>query len=243
MPGRTPTLAAIRRRLRELGDPADAEFLQRFFKTGPGQYGEGDRFLGIRVPAVRALARGLRGLPLKTIDALLHEPWHEARLLAVILLADAYKRGDKTECDALYALYMRSTACINNWDLVDSSAEHVVGPHLAGKERRRVLGRLARSKLVWDRRIALLATFHYIRRGEFADTLELAQSLLGDSHDLIHKAAGWMLREVGNRDARTLETFLDAHAHEMPRTMLRYAIEKLPPPARRRYMSATAEAV
>jgi 3-methyladenine DNA glycosylase AlkD len=233
------TAASLRRRLRELGDARDAAFLQGFFKTGPGEYGEGDRFLGIRVPVIRRVAREARGLPLDQIEALLHEPWHEARLLGVILFADAYERGSPRERGAIFRLYLRNAPRINNWDLVDVSAPNVVGVHLATRPRNR-LDKLARSKNLWERRIAIVSTQHFIRNGEFDDTLRIARLLMRDPHDLIHKAVGWMLREVGKRDRATLESFLTEHAHEMPRTMLRYAIERLPPRDRARFMSARA---
>jgi 3-methyladenine DNA glycosylase AlkD len=232
---KAPTAASARKRIRALGDPNDALFLQGYFKTGPGEYGEGDRFLGIRVPVVRRLAKELRDLPLDQIEALLHDRWHEARLLALVLLGDAYERASSTEREAIFDLYLRNTKWINNWDLVDSSAGRVVGAHLANRPRK-LLDRLARSPTLWERRIAIIATQHFIRNGEFDDTIRLAEVLLHDSHDLIHKAVGWMLREVGNRDRATLQAFLDKHAREMPRTMLRYAIEKLPPADRRRFM-------
>jgi 3-methyladenine DNA glycosylase AlkD len=238
---RPTTAVSVRRRLRELCDPRDALFLQGFFKTAPGQYGEGDRFLGIRVPVIRRVAREARGIPLDQIEALLHERWHEARLLAVILLADAYERGSAAERAAIFRAYLRNAPRINNWDLVDVSAPNVVGAHLATRPRHR-LDKLARSKSLWERRIAIVATQHFIRNGEFDDTLRVARLLLHDTHDLIHKAVGWMLREVGKRDRATLESFLDEHAHEMPRTMLRYAIERLPPRDRTRFMAARAVA-
>jgi 3-methyladenine DNA glycosylase AlkD len=237
-----PTAAGARKRLRALANPEDARFLQRFFKTGPGQYGAGDRFLGIRVPALRRVARELRGLPLDQIEVLLHDPWHEARLLALVLLGDAYTRGSPVERETIFRAYLRNTHWINNWDLVDVSAGPIVGAHLATRSRR-LLDRLARSRSLWERRIAIIATQAFIRNGGFDDTLRIAERLMHDSHDLIHKAVGWMLREVGNRDRRRLEGFLDAHAHEMPRTMLRYAIEKLPPADRRRFMDARAHRI
>ena len=236
---RATTAASIRKRLRELGDPTDAVFLQRFFKTGPGQYGEGDRFLGIRVPEIRRLARELRGLPLDQIHALLLDPCHEARLLSVVLLGEQYKRGSPDKRDAIFRLYMDNAARVNNWDLVDLSAPNIVGAHLATRSRKR-LERLARSRSLWERRIAIVATQHFIRNGEFDDTLRIARMLMHDPHDLIHKAVGWMLREVGKRDRRTLEAFLDEHAHEMPRTMLRCAIERLLPRDKSRFMAARA---
>jgi 3-methyladenine DNA glycosylase AlkD len=230
-----PPPAEIEARLHALGKPADAAFLQGFFRTGPGEYGEGDRFLGIRVPVLRKLARELRGLPLDDAAALLRSAWHEARLLALLVLVDAYARGDAEAREAVYRLYLASTRHINNWDLVDTSAPHVVGAHLMGGDRS-ILDDLARSKSLWERRIAILATQHFIRRGDFGTTLRIAEVLVDDGHDLIHKAVGWMLREVGNRDRAAEEAFLRRHHRTMPRTMLRYAIEKFPPELRQRYL-------
>jgi 3-methyladenine DNA glycosylase AlkD len=229
------TAADARRRLRELANRKDAVFLQRFFKTGAGQYGAGDKFLGIRVPVLRRVARELRGMPVNEIEAVLQDEWHEARLLALFLLVDAFNRGSSADRDAIAKLYLRNTRWINNWDLVDSSAAPIIGAHLASRSRK-VLDTLAHSSLIWERRIAIVATHHFIRNGEFGDTLRIATQLLDDEQDLIHKATGWMLREVGNRDRGALERFLEAHAATMPRTTLRYAIEKLPPADRRRFM-------
>jgi 3-methyladenine DNA glycosylase AlkD len=236
--GERPTLPAVRRRLRELGDPQDAEFLQRFFRTAPGQYGAGDKFLGIRVPVTRRVAREFRGLSLNDTIVLLHDPWHEARLLSLILLVDAYERGTPDEREAIFRAYVKNASRVNNWDLVDTSAPQIVGAHLATR-RRGLLDRLARSENLWERRIAIIATQHFIRNGEFDDTIRIAKRLLDDEHDLIHKAVGWMLREVGKRDIRPLEAFLEEHAHEMPRTMLRYAIERMTPAQRKHFMAAS----
>jgi 3-methyladenine DNA glycosylase AlkD len=233
-----PTAAEIESRLRQLGSPQDAEFLQRYFRTGPGEYAEGDRFLGIRVPAIRQLVRTYRGTSLDEVAALLQSQWHEARLLALLLLVDTYARGDAATREAVYRLYLGSTRYINNWDLVDLSAPHVVGAHLAGGDRSE-LERLARSASLWERRIAMLATQHFIRRSEFGTALRIAEILVEDRHDLIHKAVGWMLREVGNRDRAAEEAFLRRHLAVMPRTMLRYAIEKFPPELRRAYLAGT----
>lgn len=222
-------------RLQGMASAADAVFLQRYFRTGPGEYGEGDRFLGIRVPVLRRLVREYRGVPVGQVAELLRSPWHEARLLALLLLVDAYARGDADAREAIYRLYLDSTAHVDNWDLVDSSAPHVVGAHLENRDRG-VLDELARSESLWERRIAILATLHFIRRGDFATTLHVAELLLHDPHDLIHKAVGWMLREVGNRDRAAEEVFLRRHCRTMPRTMLRYAIEKFPPALRRAYL-------
>jgi 3-methyladenine DNA glycosylase AlkD len=231
------TAAAIRRELRAAADPSRAALLQRFFKTGPGEYAEGDRFLGLTVPQVRAIAAKHQMLPLSDLAALLASPWHEERLLALVMLVRQYERGTAAQREAIYRLYRRRTACINNWDLVDCSAGSIVGAHLAARDRR-VLERLARSPLVWERRIAVISTFFFIRRGELQPTLRMARLLLDDDHDLIHKAVGWMLREVGKQDRAVLQRFLDAHAHRMPRTMLRYAIERFPERLRQRYLRA-----
>jgi 3-methyladenine DNA glycosylase AlkD len=225
----------IEARLREMGDPESARVLRGYFRTGPGEYGEGDRFLGIRVPAIRGLVREYRGVAPREMDTLLGSEWHEARLLALLLMVDAYARGDAAAREAIYRLYLARTSRINNWDLVDLSAPNIVGAHMVEGDRS-VLEGLARSQLLWERRIAILATQHFIRRGDFGTTLRIAEMLVDDRHDLIHKAVGWMLREVGNRDREAEETFLRRHHSTMPRTMLRYAIEKFPPDLRRRYM-------
>ena len=229
------SLAVVKRRLRAEANPADAVFLQRFFKTAPGQYGAGDKFLGIRVPATRKLAREFADLPLPDVERLLHEPWHEARLLALMLMVDGYERGDSATRVKLFRMYLSNTAYVNNWDLVDSSAAGIVGAHLETRSRAR-LDALSKSGNLWERRIAIIATLWMIRRGEFDDTLRISERLLGDKHDLIHKAVGWMLREVGKRDTAVLEAFLDTHSGRMPRTALRYAIERMSVAQKKRYM-------
>lgn len=230
------SLAAIRKSLRDAGNPNDAVFLQRFFKTGPGQYGEGDVFLGIRVPASRALARQFAELPLDDIEKLLHDKYHEARLVALILLVGRYERGDDAERQRVYRMYLANTDRINNWDLVDLSAPNIVGAHLVTRSRA-PLDKLAKSKNLWERRIAIVATYWFIRLHQFDDTLRISTALLGDTQDLIHKAVGWMLREVGKRDESVLERFLDEHATTMPRTALRYSIERMTPERRKHYMA------
>lgn len=218
------------------GNPRIAAKSRRFFKTGKGEYGEGDKFLGIRVPVLRRLCREYRGAPLRTALELLKSPFHEARLLALLMLVDRYERSrDDGERGAIYRAYLRHTARINNWDLVDCSAPRIVGAHLLDKDRA-PLYRLARSKSLWERRIAIMATFSFIRDDDFSDTLRIAELLLRDGEDLIHKAAGWMLREVWKRDPDALKIFLAQHAREMPRVMLRYAVEKLPPGERRAWL-------
>jgi len=226
------------RELRALAEPDRVPTLARFFKTGPGEYGEGDRFLGVRVPRIRALAREFRDLSLEESLNLLQSPWHEARLLALIIMIGKFQRGGAVERRSLYESYLANTGRINGWDLVDASAEHIVGAFLMDRSRS-PLRSLARSPSIWERRIAILATFHFLRRGEVEETLAIARILLHDDEDLIHKAVGWLLREVGKRDRRAEEAFLAHHYREMPRTMLRYAIERFEPEVRRAYLEGS----
>jgi 3-methyladenine DNA glycosylase AlkD len=225
-------------RIKDLGDPKRARDLQRFFKTGPGEYGEGDVFAGLRVPEIRKLAKEYQSLPLPTAVHLLHSPIHEARLLALLIMVRSYQQGDALLKEQIYQIYLQNTRFINSWDLVDLSADRIVGPHL-GALSRDPLQLLAKSDLIWDRRIAIMATFHFIRKGEFSETLKMAQLLLKDKEDLIHKAVGWMLREIGKRNEKTEESFLETHYKTMPRTMLRYAIEKFPEDLRQGYLKGT----
>lgn len=232
--------AAIRARLRPLANPRIAGPSQQFFKTAPGDYGHGDRFLGIRVPALRKIAREFRAAPLPAALALLRSPYHEERLVALFMLVHRYARGTQRERDRIYAQYLKHVPKqVNNWDLVDCSAHYIVGAHLEDRDRS-ALYELARSPALWSRRVAIIATFWFIKRGSFADTLAIAELLLDDREDLIHKAVGWMLREVGNRDRKAAERFLRKHYRRMPRTMLRYAIEKLPPAERLAYLQGLA---
>ena len=221
--------------LRALGDDAIAEHSARFFKSGKGQYGEGDRFLGIRVPVIRKRAREFRKAPLRSIVALLRSKYHEERLLAVLMLVDKYQQGDEARKQQVFDLYLSHRAQVNNWDLVDSSAHLIVGPQLREGDRG-LLDELAGSDNLWDRRIAMMATYHYIRNREFTDAVRIAELLLQDEHSLIHKAVGWMLREIGNRDLAVEERFLKRHYRSMPRTMLRYAIERFPEARRKAYL-------
>jgi 3-methyladenine DNA glycosylase AlkD len=229
--------STIHREMKDLANPARAAVVSRFFKTAPGQYGAGDHFLGIAVPVLSKLAVKYQEASPRVLARLLDSRWHEERLLALLILVRQYSRADPARREAIYRLYMNHTARINNWGLVDCSAEHIVGAHLRDGRRARLL-RLARSKDLWERRIAMLATFHYIKRGEFEDTLRIARILRDDPHDLIHKAVGWMLREVGKRRRDVEEAFLQQHAKRMPRTMLRYAIERFPERLRQRYLHA-----
>jgi len=229
------TAAQALERLKGLGDPDAARGALRYFKTGPGEYSEGDRFLGVRAAPLRKLAREVDSLPLAEVEKLLASEWHEARSVALLVLVRQFGKADAKWREAIHRLYLRSTARVNGWDLVDVSAEYLVGAYLEGRPRD-LLDRLAGSASLWERRIAVLASRHFLKRGQFDDTLRLARRLLGDSEDLIHKAVGWMLREVGERDTATLEGFLREHHGVMPRTMLRYAIENFPPEKRRQYL-------
>ena len=228
----------IQRRLQKIGNKKHAAVSQRFFKTGSGEYGEGDIFIGIRVPVLRKLVKEYKDLPVSEIKILLRSPIHEERLLAILLFVRKFEKGDGDIKKDIYDLYLKSTAFINNWDLVDTSAEHIVGQYLMDKSKR-PLYRLTKSKNLWQRRIAIMATFHFVKRHEFSETLKISNMLLADRHDLIHKASGWMLREIGKRDLETEETFLKEHYKKMPRTMLRYAIEKFPEKKRQRYLKGT----
>jgi len=229
----------IRHELRQLANPAVAAHSARFFRTGPGEYGAGDRFLGIRVPALRALARAHAGLPLAQIGPLLQSVWHEERLLALFLLVDAYRRGNAAQQTLVARFYLKNLRHVNNWDLVDSSAPYILGPWLQHRSRR-LLDQLSASPSLWRRRTAVLAAGHFIRSHDYTDTLRIATRLLHDDEDLIHKATGWMLREVGKRDPAAERRFLDRHAARMPRTMLRYAVEKFPAAERRHYLGMQA---
>jgi 3-methyladenine DNA glycosylase AlkD len=229
---------AIRSELRAVADPEKAKLLLRFFKTGTGEYGAGDRFLGIVMPKVRKIMKAHRQASNDDILSLLHSKYHEERMTALLLLVEQYRRGDESKKKAVFDLYLEHTAWINNWDLVDLTAPHIVGAQLFNEDRA-MLKTLALSKNLWERRIAALSTFYFISHGECREALEIAELLLHDSHDLIHKAVGWMLREVGKRCSMEQEcTFLDAHAATMPRTMLRYAIERFPERARLKYLKA-----
>jgi 3-methyladenine DNA glycosylase AlkD len=249
----------FRDELRGLADPEKAKVLQRFFKTGKGEYGEGDVFLGVVVPKQRALIKRYLALDLPALQKLLQSPIHEERLCALLLLVSKYQsiknknrksNGSVDAIDAtaiaaqrkeLYDFYLSNTATINNWDLVDLSAQYIVGHYLFAQSVAvwRVLHRLVQSINLWERRIAIVATHHFIRNNYYSATIDLAQQLLNDREDLMHKATGWMLREVGKRDVAVLEEFLQCNAAKMPRTMLRYAIEKFPEARRQEYLQAS----
>ena len=231
----TMKMQDIQKRLKKLGNKKHAAISQKFFKTGPGEYGEGDVFIGIRVPVLRKLAKEYSDLPLEDTANLLRSRIHEERLLALLLLVDSFSKGDETSRKSIYEIYLKNTGFINNWDLVDTSAEHIVGAYLMDKNKA-ILHRLAASEDMWERRISIMSTFHFIKRHEFSETLKISKMLLFDRQDLIHKATGWMLREVGKRQLPAEENFLKKHYKIMPRTMLRYAIEKFPEQKRQRYL-------
>lgn len=216
-------------------NPAIAKGSTRFFKTGKGEYGEGDQFLGIRVPVLRKFAKTYANIALNEVQHLLRSPYHEERLLALLLLVQKFTKGDEKLRTVIFDTYLNNTRHINNWDLVDSSAYHIVGPYLEDKSRE-LLYDLAESNSLWERRIAIMATLHFIRKSDFEDVLALSLKLIDDREDLMHKAVGWMLREVGNRNKTVEKYFLKQHYQRMPRTMLRYAIEKFPPSERQRYL-------
>ena len=233
---RPATAVAVLREFRELRNPAQAAILRRFFKTGPGEYGEGDEFWGLKVPQVRAVLARFSEVPLDVVGDLLDSPVHEARFFAAAALVRAYARGDAAARAAVFDFYLAHSARINNWDLVDVSAPGIVGRHLPPGGGRRVLGRLAASATLFNRRIAMVPTLEPIRQGRLENTFWLAERLLDDPEDLMHKAMGWMLREAGKRDVQALFAFLDAHAARMPRTALRYALERIAPEKRRKWM-------
>jgi len=216
-------------------NPERAKFVQIFFKTGPGQYAEGDIFLGISVPECRAIAKQFSDLPLSDINKLLKSKYHEERLIALLLLINNYQISDSQKQKTIVELYLKSTKYINNWDLVDLSAAKILGQYLQNKKRK-ILYQLTKSKQLWEQRIAIVATYHFIKQNDHKDTLKISTILLNHKHDLMHKAVGWMLREVGKQDLPSLQKFLKTHYKIMPRTMLRYSIEKFPKSIRQKYL-------
>jgi 3-methyladenine DNA glycosylase AlkD len=238
LPGKKkpPTLTLLRRKIAAAGTPERAAGVARYFKTGAGEYGEGDKFLGLNAAQMKALAREGRGLSLEDTLKLLHSGWHEERSIALLILVDGSERGTPAEQKAIRRVYLGNTEYVNNWDLVDASAPAIVGSAIES-DGTKLLERLAKSKSLWERRIAMVATHRATRRGDLAPALLIAERLLGDEHDLMHKAVGWMLREVGKRDANVLRAFLKKHAATMPRTALLYSIERFSPDERKRWIS------
>ena len=246
----------IKKELNILGNSERAKNLQRFFKTGKGEYGEGDVFLGIDggVPAKRKIAKKYENLSFSNLQNLLDSKIHEYRFIALVILVNKFKKIGKSnfpkckpskclqnsqllvEQKEIFDFYIKNARRVNNWDLVDTSAPHIVGRYLQNKKDREILYKFAKSKNLWKKRISIISTFAFIRKGQFEDTLKIAEILLNDEHDLIHKAVGWMLREVGNKDRKVEERFLIKHYGQMPRTMLRYAIEKFPESLRQKYL-------
>ena len=231
-----PTATDALADLENVADPVRAASAARYFKTGPGGYGEGDRFIGVTAPQLHRLSREYRNMSLRQVEILLANPVHEARSLALLILVIRYRRGGTAEREQIFALYLRNLDRVDNWDLVDTSAPYIVGPHLQVRDRA-LLDELAVSPIVWRRRVAVLATMHFIRAGELAPTLALCDRLIGDRHDLMHKACGWMLREAMKRDQALVENWLIARTPGIARTTLRYAIERLPPERRRWYLA------
>lgn len=229
------TIVDLRSEIARAGNPKKASFLKRFFKTGPGEYAEGDVFIGISVPRSRALAKLYRHLPYSDGLVLLRSPIHEERLIALFLLIDTYQKGDDKTREEIFREYLAHTKYINNWDLVDSSADKIVGAYLLNKPTA-ILTQLAHSSFLWERRIAMISTFAFLKTGQFDQTVDIAETLLADRHDLIQKAVGWMLREMGKRNLPALEELLSHHALEMGRTALRYAIERFPEEKRQEYL-------
>ena len=226
----------LRKELKKFADPKKAKFLERNFKNGKGEYAEGDIFLGISVPVARRIAIKNSNISLKEVSYLLKSKIHEERFIALEILVHKFDKSDSDiEKENIYEFYLSNTAKINNWDLVDTSAEYILGDYLSNKDKS-VLYNLAKSSNLWERRIAIISTFHFIKNSKFKDTLKISELLLKDKHDLIHKAVGWMLREVGKRDKNVLEDFLSKYYNQMPRTMLRYAIEKFPENIRKQYL-------
>lgn len=237
MPSQISTAAAIQKALRALADPIGAQQAARFFKTGPGQYGEGDIFWGLAVPDQRKIAKQYLDIPLNELEILLNNKIHEQRLTALHILVYQYAKADEKTKKKIYTFYLKNIKRINNWDLVDTSARDIVGAHMITHPgERKKLYHLVKSKNLWERRIAIIASFAFIREKDFTDTLKLSELLLRDPEDLMHKAVGWMLREVGKRDVTVLTKFLQKHKANLPRTTLRYAIEHFPPEIRKSYL-------
>lgn len=228
--------ATVKNELQQYADPEKAEILTRFFKAVPGGYGEGDRFMGVKVPLQRKIARRYyKQISLEETETLLQDPFHECRLTALFILCLQMEKGNPRQKEEIVQLYLRNLSQVNNWDLVDASAEKILGPYLMDKDKA-LLYELAKSGELWKERVAMMTTFHFIKNGCFAEALELAEGFLDHKHDLIHKAVGWMLREIGKRDFETEYAFLQQHYRKMPRTMLRYAIEKFDPQLRQKFL-------
>lgn len=230
------TAQDIQKQLDTHSSPEKREFLPHFFKTGKGQYGEGDKFLGVMVPEIRKIAKANKTLSFNEVEKLLNNEYHECRVCALFILIEQFKKGDEETKKNIYDFYLSYTHRINNWDLVDLSCKDIVGAYLVDKKDRSILYKLANSNLLWDQRIAVISTFAFIKKHDFTDIINLSERFLTHPHDLMHKAVGWMLREAGKRDKKVLIEFLDNSYKKMPRTMLRYSLEKLTPEEKTHYM-------
>ncbi len=228
-------LNELKKTIRANANKDYAKTAQWFFKTGKGEYGEGDKFVGIRVPVLRKIGKQFRELDLEDLQSLLNSKIHEERLISLLILVDKYNKADEKAKDIIYRFYKKNRKKINNWDLVDLSAPKIIGIHLLNRDKQ-ILYKYAHSKNLWERRISIISTYSFIKNNDFNTTLEISGILLNDEHDLIHKAVGWMLREVGKQDLETLEKFLKPRYNKMPRTMLRYSIEKFPEKKRKKYL-------
>lgn len=226
---------SIQKELKRLGNKEYAARLQKYFKTGKGEYGEGDRFLGIQVPVLRKIAKKYRKISIGEVSELIKSKFHEERLLSLLVLVDIFKRANDKDKKIIFTTYLSNTKFINNWDLVDVSAGHIVGAYLLTRDKKPIYV-LAKSKNIWERRISIISTSYFLKYNRFDHTLNIAEMLLGDEEDLIHKAVGWMLREIGKRDFELEERFLEKYYKNMPRTMLRYAIEKFPEEKRKSFL-------
>ncbi len=222
--------------LEKVSIPEKRNFFPHFFKTGKGEYGEGDKFIGVVVPDVRKIAKANKMLSSDELTRLLNNEYHECRMCALFILIEKYKKANENEKKQIVDFYLAHSHRINNWDLVDLSSKDILGDYLTDKDNREILYELAKSELLWDQRIAIIATYAFIKKTDFTDIINLSEQFLSHKHDLIHKAVGWMLRETGKRDKNTLITFLDKHYKDMPRTMLRYSLEKLTPEEKAYYM-------
>ena len=226
----------LRNEIKKSANPQKVKILQKFFKTGNGQYGEGDIFIGLMVPESRKISKKYLNLTFKEISILLSSRIHEERLICLLILVDKFKKATQNEQEKIFHFYIKHAKKVNNWDLVDLSAPNILGTYLLGTQDRQVLYKLARSDNIWKKRISIIATLTFIRNAQFDDTLRLAEILIFDNNDLIHKAVGWMLREVGKRDEILLEQFLEKYCKVMPRTTLRYAIEKFSKQKRKNFL-------
>ncbi|MAG11278.1 MAG: DNA alkylation repair protein [Parcubacteria group bacterium] len=231
------TLKQAERAMRALKNEEKIPIFQNFFKTGKGEYGEGDVFLGLAVPQTRSVAKEFSGLGFKDIKKLLHSKYHEERLCALLMLVHRFEKGSQNQQKEICDFYITQAKYVNNWDLVDLSADKIMGVYLLDRKKT-ILTTFAKSENLWERRISIIATYAFIKRGQFQETIRIAKILLQDKHDLIHKAVGWMLREVGKRELSVMEKFLQQHYKKMPRTMLRYAIEKLSEQKRQAYLKS-----